>query len=464
MRALVRLVLTLGCLLAGAVLLAGCSSVDPGQADLCRQMLPALEPDGMVRVLSIQGEAQLAHVIRVAYQVEEPGDMPRGGLLRCAFGGGSFDEDRMKITGIEQDGQRIGDARQFFLERFWLGKPDAMREGEARLLGKMSFDPILPFKVSSDTGYFVQQMINALPVGAFYAFLAVAYALVYGLVGRINLSFGQLAVAGAYGAVAMTALVGNALTALSSQGVMLAALITLAAATLYGAVIGEVTGRAVFLPLMRAGSRSFLIASIGLGIVMAEVVHLVAGARVKWAQVILDNPIAVIGGGFEVTITVMRVFEVVGAVVVLGGLMVAMRRSDFGRRWRAIADDRQMARLLGIDVDSETLATIALASALAALGGAMMALHYGEASYEVGLAFGLKALVAAVLGGIGSLPGAALGGLIIGITETLWSAYLPNDQREIAIYAVLILVLIFKPSGLFGISDDGRSLPDRSEV
>lgn len=446
-----------GVLLAGlvATLFQGAGH-DGEQGRLCRSLIPALEPAGALIVVAIEADPLAPNAVRIDYRVDD-----RPSRLRCAFGGGFLDTRRLDLRAVEVNGVQLGEARLFVLERFWLGDPQAVAEGEARLSGVGAGTPLLPGRVSAAAGYALQQGLNALPVAAVYAFLAVAYALVYGLVNRINLAFGELAVLGAYGTVAVISAfaAGSGLSSAAAGG--LAVLIGVAVAIGQAGLAGGVIGSVVFRRLSQVGHRAFLIATIGLAIAIGEAIRLASGSRDRWIQPLLADPILILDGEFQVTLTVMRFIEVTAAVLVLSAVLVAMHRSRFGLSWRAAADDPLMARLLGLDTGRIATITFVLSAALAGFAGAMTALHYGQASYGAGALIGLKALVAALLGGIGSLPGAAIGGLVIGLAETLWSAYLPIEQRDIAILTVLILVLVFRPEGLLGLSRPASDTADR---
>ncbi|BBE71610.1 branched-chain amino acid ABC transporter permease [Oharaeibacter diazotrophicus] len=449
----------LAALLAVVAALAACSALDREQAELCRATVPAFEPDGRLVIDALSADPLLAHGIRVDYTVEDGGE-PREGVVRCAFGGGRLAGDRMQLRGIEVNGEPVPPARLLFLSRFWLAVPDAVAAGERRLAG-VTEEPLLGFDLPARPAYYVQQGVNALPTAAFYAFLAVAYALVYGLVNRINLAFGEIAVVGSYAAVAAVSTFGATVAAGGAVGAAVVVAVTLVAAFAHAALVGAVIGEAVFRPLARAGHRSFLIATIGLSIVLTEAMRLWAGSRDRWIQQVLNEPTVLIGGPFEVTMTAMQAVETAGAVVVLGVVLWAATRTAFGRAWRAIADDPPMARLLGVDTARVAGLTFALSAALAGLAGGMVALHYGHASYGAGTIVGLKALAAALLGGIGSLPGAAVGGVLIGFAEVFWSATLPVEWRDVVILAALVVFLVLRPEGLFGV---GRPAADTADV
>lgn len=438
--------------LPAALAAAACSPIDDGQADLCRSVLPAVEMDGPLRVLSVAPDADVPKVIRLHYAVGTDG---RIGVLRCAFAGGRLDRGRLDLLAVEVDGVPLGGARLHLMKRFWLGDPEALAEGEARIVADPPAPPLLPVPLPGGVAYLLQQVLNALPIGAIYAFLAVAYALVYGLVNRIHLGFGEVAVLGSYATIATIAGYGIGGGLPPTAAALVAAGIALVVAAAQGALLGAVLGRTVLAPLTRVAHRSYVIATIGLAIALSEAIRLVAGSRDRWLHPTLDGPIVVARGGFDVTVTPMRAIEVAVSALVLTGLFVLMRRSRFGRDWRAVADDAPMAGWLGIDTGRVLRATFALSMALAAAAGSLTAVHYGHASTGAGTMIGLKALVAALLGGIGSLPGAAVGGLVLGIGETLWSAYLPLEQRDVAVLASLVVVLVFFPHGLFG-SDPGE--------
>jgi branched-chain amino acid transport system permease protein len=432
--------------------LAGCGVIDGEQARLCRAALPALEPDGAIAVTAIRTDPDARNAIRVDYRVTTESGATRVSVLRCAFGGQRFDPDRLTLVAVETADGELSGARLVILERFWLGDPEALREGEQRLSGVYADDPLIPVIVPASTGYFIQQIVGAMPVSALYAFLAVGYALVYGLVNRINLAFGEVAMVGSFAAVAMIGgFASAAWVAGSPVGIGLTIACAVLAAFFYGALGGSVLGRFVFVPLSRSSHRTFMIATIGLSIALIEAMRIASGSRDRWIQPVLNDPVQLLGGPFQVTITVMQMLEIAGSAVLLAVVLRAMQRSRFGMNWRAMSDDAHMARLIGIDTTRVAQVTFAISSGLAAVAGAVSALHYGQASYGSGAMIGLKAVVAAVLGGLGSLPGAAFGGLIIGTGETLWAAYMPMEWRDTVVLAVLAAVLIVRPQGLLGV-------------
>jgi branched-chain amino acid transport system permease protein len=203
-----------------------------------------------------------------------------------------------------------------------------------------------------------------------------------------------------------------------------------------------------------------LVATIGLAVAIQEFLARTQGVGERWLQPILADPHVIVGGPFEVVVTTMQLVVTGAALVVAVTLLLVLKLSRFGRAWRAVADDRHMARMIGIDVDRLIVVSFALASALAGIGGALLTLHYGGASFALGTAFGLKALVAAIVGGIGSLGGALVGGVALGLLEALWSAYEPLVWRDGFVFILLSVFLILRPDGILGTR---RAIEERDE-
>jgi branched-subunit amino acid ABC-type transport system permease component len=280
--------------------------------------------------------------------------------------------------------------------------------------------------------------------------IGVAYALIYGLVGRINLAFGELAMVGAYG----TVLGAGAMAALGLGGTGAGLAAAGAAGILFAALWGFATERTVFAPLVHRSGQSVLVATLALAIVLQEFFRLAQGPEERWIAPVLSLPVAIAGGGdFVASVTVMQLLVAAlaggSALFVVGSL----RWSEFGRQWRAVADDPVMASLMGISTRAVLAETFLLASVLAGIGGFIMAAYYGGAGFASGTMVGLKALVAAVVGGMGSVGGALLGGLAVGLFEAFWSAFLPIEHRDLAVLLLLVVVFTLKPGGLFGFPD-----------
>jgi branched-chain amino acid transport system permease protein len=217
---------------------------------------------------------------------------------------------------------------------------------------------------------------------------------------------------------------------------------------------GEMMARGVFLRLQNFGGQPVLVASIGFAVGAMEYVRLAQGDGTRWTPPLLNTPVMLArNADFIVTVTEGAVAATLLALGAALALVIVMRKSAFGRRWRATSEEPVAAALMGIDPKATLVQAFMVTSLLAGLAGFIMTAHYGGIGFSGGLAIGLKALVAAVAGGIGSVGGAVLGALLIGGFEALWSAFFPLEYSEIAVYCILILLLTFRPGGLLGFQD-----------
>jgi branched-chain amino acid transport system permease protein len=229
---------------------------------------------------------------------------------------------------------------------------------------------------------------------------------------------------------------------------------------------GVATGRMLFAPLMRSAGQHVLIGTIALAIVLQEYLRLAQGSKLVWLQPLFSMPYAVArAGDFVVTLTPVAITAAALCLLAGAALIGLLKVSRFGRAWRACSDDPAAAALFGIDHRVVLLRTFALASLLAGLAGYVVTIYYGAFGYAGGIMLGLKSLFAAIAGGIGSVPGAFLGGILLGCAESLWSALFPIEFRDLAIFIFLVVLLIVRPSGLFGWGDtpkpstSGRTTP-----
>jgi branched-chain amino acid transport system permease protein len=298
--------------------------------------------------------------------------------------------------------------------------------------------------------YFVQQTINGLTLGAVYGLVAIGYTMVYGIVGMINFAHGEIYMIGAFVAVITFTLLGM----LGITWVPISVLIVLAAAMVFTAAYGWTVERIAYRPLRGSFRLAPLISAIGMSIFLQNYVQILQGARVKPLQPVVTGGITLFSGSdFTVTLSYIQMIIVVLTIVLMIGFSLLITRTSFGRAQRACEQDQTMAALLGIDVDRTISMTFMIGAILAAVAGVMVTLYYGAIDFFIGFQAGLKAFAAAVLGGIGSLPGAMLGGFLIGLVEAYWSAYFSIEYKDIATFSILILVLIFRPSGLLGRPD-----------
>ncbi len=428
--------------------LAGCAAApDPQETRLCRMIAPTLLPEGAQAVVlrqsgAVEPFAQEGGRRRVRIDWR-PATAPthRPLFILCRFGEKPTPSAPPDLLGVETESGPFPEPRVIFLKRFWLETPEAQ-------LADPGFAAREPARLGFAAAYAAQHALSALPSMAVYALLATAYALIYGLVGRIVLSFGELAAAAGYAAWFVFAFAADAAPAALLAGALL---IGLWSATLHGVALS----RFVFEPLRRASGQQVLVAAVGLSLAFQEYLRLAQGSSLRWAGPILAEPVTLARAeGFAVTVTPVALLVALLALAAGLALLAAMRVSRFGRDWRAAADDAETAALFGVSPRAIFAKTFALSAALAGLAGVALTAHLGGVGYAAATTLGLKALIGAILGGVGSVPGAFLGGLTIGLVEALWSAAFPIVWRDVAVYGLLALVLAIRPEGLFGWRDE----------
>ncbi len=296
--------------------------------------------------------------------------------------------------------------------------------------------------------YFLQQLVNGLTLGAVYGLVAIGYTMVYGIIGMINFAHGEIYMVGAFMSVIFFLLLGM----FGLQWVPLQLLLVLFLAMAFTAAYGWTIERIAYRPLRSAPRLAPLISAIGMSILLQNAVQLLQGARPKPLPPIVQGKITLMtrADGFTVSISYLQIIIIVVTVALMAVFTLMIQRTALGRAQRACQQDRKMAELLGVDVDRTISLTFVIGASLAAVAGLMVVLYYGVIDFFIGFVAGIKAFTAAVLGGIGSLPGAMLGGLIIGIIEAMWAGYFKSELGEVAVFSILVLVLIFRPSGLLG--------------
>ena len=292
-----------------------------------------------------------------------------------------------------------------------------------------------------------QQLINGLALGSVYGLIAIGYTMVYGIIGMINFAHGDIYMVSAFIAVTSFTL----LAALGVTSVPLALLIVLVVAIALTSAYGWSVERIAYRPLRSAPRLAPLISAIGMSIFLQNLVQVTQGARVKPIPPLLTGGIDLFThDGVTVSFSYSQMLIIVVTLALMLGFTYLITRTSFGRQQRACEQDRTMTALLGINVDRTISLTFMIGAALAAVAGVLVTVYYGVVDFYIGFVAGIKAFTAAVLGGVGSLPGAMLGGLIIGLLEAFWAAYLSPEYKDVATFAILILVLMFRPSGLLG--------------
>jgi branched-chain amino acid transport system permease protein len=295
--------------------------------------------------------------------------------------------------------------------------------------------------------YFLQQLINGLTLGSIYGLIAIGYTMVYGIIGMINFAHGDIFMVGAF--IALITFI--ALLSVGITFVPLALLIVLIISMSFTAIWGWTVERIAYRPLRDSFRLAPLITAIGMSITLQNFVQTAQGARVKPLQPIISGGFEIMEhDGFIVNLSYMQILIMLITVGLMIAFSLIISRTSLGRAQRACEQDRTMAELSGINVDRTISLTFVMGAALAAVAGVMYLLYYGVIDFYIGFIAGIKAFTAAVLGGIGSLPGAMLGGMIIGLIEVFWSAYFSIDYKDVAAFSMLVLVLIFMPSGLLG--------------
>jgi branched-chain amino acid transport system permease protein len=295
--------------------------------------------------------------------------------------------------------------------------------------------------------YLLQQFINGITLGAIYGLIAIGYTMVYGIIGMINFAHGEIYMIGAFLSLIGFLILG----ALGITFVPLAIALVLLFAMFFAAVYGWSVERIAYRPLRNSPRLAPLISAIGVSIVLQNYVQLAQGARVKPLQPMVRGAFsASLQGDFQITISYLQIVIVVLTTALMIGFTYLIKQTSLGRAQRATEQDRTMAALLGVNVDRTISLTFVMGAALAAVAGMLFLMYYGIIDFFIGFLAGIKAFTAAVLGGIGSLPGAMLGGLLIGIIEVFWAGYFSSEYKDVAVFAILVLVLIFRPTGLLG--------------
>ena len=288
----------------------------------------------------------------------------------------------------------------------------------------------------------LQQLINGLSLGAIYALIALGYTMVYGVLRLINFAHGDVYMLGAFAGYYLA----NALDLDASPSILGAIVVTLGAMAICG-VIGVLIERFAYRPVRHHPRLASLITAIGVSLLLEYGGQVVFGANPRFFPQMIRAEVYSVGG---VQITNQNLLIIVVAVVVMFGLEFIVHRTRIGKAMRATSFNLSVAKLMGINTDYVIAFTFALGSALAAAGGVMVALAIPRIDPLMGLMTGLKAFVAAVLGGIGNIPGAMIGGVLIGLLETWLSATAYSTYRDAAAFAVLILILLFRPAGIMG--------------
>jgi len=298
---------------------------------------------------------------------------------------------------------------------------------------------------------FLQQLINGITLGSVYALIALGYTMVYGILELINFAHGEIYMLGAY----LSIILLGFFTAigLTSFSLSLSLALTLVFTVIFCSSYGFTIEKIAYKPLRNAQRLSPLISAIGVSIFLQNYVMLTQGATDKVFPSLFGS------AGFTLFSTRITYLQA-SIIAVSAGIMIMLhafiRKTKTGKAMRAVAQDRVMASLLGININTIISVTFIIGSGLAAVAGLMVAMYYGLVNYFIGYSAGIKAFTAAVLGGIGSVPGAMLGGILLGLIESLGASYISSEYKDAYAFIILIIILLVKPEGLLG-----RSLEEK---
>jgi branched-chain amino acid transport system permease protein len=284
---------------------------------------------------------------------------------------------------------------------------------------------------------FISYLLNGLSLGSVYAIIALGYTMVYGIAKMLNFAHGDILMVGGY----------TAFIALNSMGlpIPVAVLVSMAVCTLLGITIEKVA----YKPLRQANSLSVLITAIGVSYLLQNLAQLIFTANPKsFSSFVPLKPVKLAGG--QLTISGETIVTIVTCIIIVTGLVTFINKTKAGQAMLAVSEDKGAATLMGVDVNGTISMTFAIGSALAAIGGILLCSAYPTLTPTTGAMPGIKAFVAAVLGGIGSIPGAFIGGIILGVLENLAKAYISSKLSDAIVFSVLIIVLLVKPTGILG--------------
>ncbi len=284
---------------------------------------------------------------------------------------------------------------------------------------------------------FLQYLINGIYIGAIYAVIALGYTMVYGIAKMLNFAHGDVIMVGAYMSYAVTSSMGI--------GMVPSILIAMVICTLLGIIIEGLA----YKPLRGTSSLAVLITAIGVSYFLQNAAQLIWGpAAISFNHLVTAKPLALFGGQLKISAEALVTLAV--AVVVMVGLTLFVNKTKTGKAMRAVSEDRDAAQLMGINVNRTISVTFAIGSALAAIAGVLLCSKVSSVYPTVGAMPGIRAFTAAVFGGIGSIPGAMLGGMLLGLIETFGSAYIAFLPSDAIVFFVLIIILLVKPAGLLG--------------
>ncbi|PIE04608.1 MAG: branched-chain amino acid ABC transporter permease LivH [Spirochaetales bacterium] len=295
--------------------------------------------------------------------------------------------------------------------------------------------------------YFLQLVLAGLTKGSIYALIALGYTMVYGIIKLINFAHGEIYMIGAFTAL----IIGGVLQIMTPLHPVMILIVSLVAAVLFASGYGITMEKIAYKPLRNAPRLTALISAIGMSLILQNYVRLAQTSDfLPFRSMIPDLPFLIPG---KSVMTTTQLVILLTTLVVMIVLTILIRYTRIGKAMRATSQDKVMAQLVGIDIDKVITFTFIIGSATAAVGGVLIANHMGQINFYIGFLAGIKAFVAAVLGGIGSIPGAVLGSFVLGMTESFGAGYISSAYEDAFAFVILIIILIFKPAGILGRSE-----------
>jgi branched-chain amino acid transport system permease protein len=294
----------------------------------------------------------------------------------------------------------------------------------------------------------VQIIVNGTTLGSVYALVALGFSMVYGILKLLNFAHGDVLMVGAFIGWGVLGKLGGSLDPTVPVAILI--FLMLLAAMLGGGVLGVVIERFAYRPLRNAPRIAPLISALGVSFFLQNTVLLLWGADFRSYETFdLVDPFTGLHIGV-LNVWLIRLVVIAAAFAMMAGLWILVKRTKLGKAMQAVAYDREAASMMGIDVDRVIVMTFFIGSALAGAAGVLVGLVFGQINHFMGFNYGLKGFTAAVVGGIGSIPGAMFGGLLIGLAEAFAAGYISNTFKDLIVFSILIAVMILRPSGLFG--------------
>ena len=295
---------------------------------------------------------------------------------------------------------------------------------------------------------FLSYLINGISLGSVYAIIALGYTMVYGIARMLNFAHGDIIMVGGFTVFTIVTTMGGS------------PVVGILASVVVCTVLGVTIERVAYRPLRDASPLAVLITAIGVSYLLQNVALLIFGSNARQFTSVITVPALKLAGG-KLSISSVTIVTILSCIVIMAALMTFINKTKMGQAMLAVSEDRGAATLMGINVNRTISVTFAIGSALAAVAGVLLCSAYPSLSPYTGSMPGIKAFVAAVFGGIGSIPGAFIGGILLGIIENLAKAYISSQLSDAIVFSVLIIVLLVRPTGILGKEDDGESIIEK---